>query len=259
MIKGIFFDVGGTLYSYGDLHAGMRGLIAAIAARLELEHDYAELAHHYRRAVSDIDAVIVDKPFYLIRDYFAWTFARFLARIDQPHLHGHGEWFVQQRVAMMGRIVLKPDCHATLGRLQAMGLYLSVLSNADEDMLQPLIERAELQRWLTHWTSSEAARSCKPDRRCFEIALEKSGLAPDQVLFVGDSVEQDVAGAHAAGMTTVLIADGDHPAPMHTGREVPEPDFHISILSALPGIVESLGVRQPGISSSTTSTPLRRG
>lgn len=65
-------------------------------------------------------------------------------------------------------------------------------------------------------------------------------MAANQILFVGDSLEQDIQGAHAMGMKTALITELDGPAPMHVGRETPQPDFQIATLSELPGIVEKL-------------------
>lgn len=241
MIKGVFFDVGGTLYSYKNMQSAMMDVLQEMKAKLQLEHDLLEVAHHYQLANKNIDQLYADKAFYLVRDYMGEVFAAFLERIDRPHLQSHFDWFEPyQRASMIGCMELKPDCHSTLTRLKDMGLYLSAVSNADENHLIPLVERGELHRWLTHWTSSEAARSCKPDRRFFEIALEKSGLAANQILFVGDSLEQDIQGAHAMGMKTALITELDGPAPMHVGRETPQPDFQIATLSELPGIVEKL-------------------
>ncbi|MET0986896.1 MAG: HAD family hydrolase [Steroidobacteraceae bacterium] len=241
MIKGIFFDVGGTLYSYKNLQSVMMTVLKEMKAKLQLEHDFFEVARHYQLANQDIDQLYADKSFYLVRDYLEEVFAAFLKRIDRPHLQSHFEWFEPyQRESMIGCMELKPDCHSTLTRLKAMDLYLSAVSNADENHLIPLVERGELHRWLTHWTSSEAARSCKPDRRFFDIALGKSGLTANQILFVGDSLEQDIQGAHAMGMKTALITELNAPAPMHVGRETPEPDFQITTLSELPGIVEKL-------------------
>ncbi|MFY9329324.1 MAG: HAD family hydrolase [Georgfuchsia sp.] len=242
MIKGIFFDVGGTLYSYRNIQPTMMLLFEKMAARLELEHDITEVARHYQLANKEADRHFADKPFYLFRDYCETIFANFLNRIDKQHLHNHFSWFEENHRGMLvGCMELHTDCHATLDRLKDMGLYLSAVSNADENQLAPLIERAQLPRWLTHWTCSETAQSCKPDRRFFEIALKKSGLAADQVLFVGDSLEQDIEGAHATGMATVLITEIDQPAPMEIGRETPEPDYRISRLSELPGIVQNHG------------------
>ncbi|MDD5175314.1 MAG: HAD family hydrolase [Sterolibacterium sp.] len=240
MIKGIFFDVGGTLYSYRNLQPAMMVLMETLAARLEL--DIAEATRHYQLANKEVDRLMADKPFYLFRDYFEAIFTNFLNRVDKQHLQSHFGWFEEfKRETLLGSLEIRADCHETLARLKDMGLYLSAVSNADENQLEPLIKRAQLHRWLTHWTSSEAAQSCKPDRRFFEIALKKSGLSPDQVLFVGDSLEQDIQGAHAVGMTTVLISEIDQPAPMHIGRETPEPDFSITRLSELPAIIERFG------------------
>ena len=40
----------------------------------------------------------------------------------------------------------------------------------------------------------------KPDRRIFEVALAKSGCQPEEVLHIGDSLEDDVLGANGCGM-----------------------------------------------------------
>ena len=45
----------------------------------------------------------------------------------------------------------------------------------------------------------------KPDPAIFTPALEQTGLTTDEALFVGDSPEDDVAGARAAGLQPVLI------------------------------------------------------
>ncbi|HKY89533.1 MAG TPA: HAD hydrolase-like protein, partial [Nevskiaceae bacterium] len=67
----------------------------------------------------------------------------------------------------------------------------------------------------------------------------KSGLAAGDVLFVGDSPEQDIHGANAVGMRTALITEPGSPPPMHVGRKTVDPDHRITRLSELPGIVEA--------------------
>ena len=47
--------------------------------------------------------------------------------------------------------------------------------------------------------------SKSPTRAIFAPALKQTGLATDEALFVGDSPEDDVAGARAAGLRPVLI------------------------------------------------------
>jgi len=47
----------------------------------------------------------------------------------------------------------------------------------------------------------------KPDPRGFVVAAERWGLAPEDVLYVGDRPDVDAAGASAAGMQCVVLAN----------------------------------------------------
>ncbi len=239
MLKGIFFDLGGTLYSYRNLGATSQAIIETLAQELQL--DPALVVRENKLATQQADRHYANVPSYLFKDYFAMIFDYLLQRLDRPQLRYHFEWFEEyQRVMLISAMRLKDDCHSTLAALNAKGLYLSVVSNADENMLRPLMSRAALEPFFHHRTSSEAAQSCKPDARFFAVALEKSGLAAEEVLFVGDSLEQDIRGARAANMKTALISEFAGPAPMHIGAASVEPDFRITKLSELLGTVAAL-------------------
>jgi 2-haloalkanoic acid dehalogenase type II len=241
VLKGILFDLGGTLYSYEKLEHATHAVVEKLVEELRLDRPIAEVQALHREANKHADRHYADVPYYLFRDYFLTIFEFMLERLGRPELRDHFDWFEEyQRVMLLSSMQIKDDCHATLQRLRQQGLYLSVVSNADENMLHPLITRAGLKPYLDHWTSSEAARSCKPDRRFFEVALQKSGLRAEEVLFVGDSLEQDIHGAHGLGIRTVLISEHDRPAPMHLGRQVAEPSFKIRRLTELLDIVATL-------------------
>ena len=68
-----------------------------------------------------------------------------------------------------------------------------------------MIERAGLAEHLDAWTSSEEARSCKPDAGIYHLALRKAGARADGSVFVGDSPEHDSVGARRLGMRTILM------------------------------------------------------
>ncbi len=79
---------------------------------------------------------------------------------------------------------------------------------------------------------AQDVRVAKPDRRIFQITAQRAGCPLDQLLHVGDSLEQDVAGAHAAGAHTVwLNRDG---LTNDTGIKA---DYEISSLTNLPAIL----------------------
>ena len=236
-MRGVFFDLGGTLFSYRNVPRATVPLLLEAVTRLGVKADKERLKEAYAEASRDMTVAYADQAYYLHRDFFHGTFARFAELLDATHDAAVQDWYLEaHRVAIIDCLVLKEDCIDTLAHLKELGLYLSVVSNIDDDMLEPLIERENLGRYLDHWTSSEAAQSCKPDRRFFELALARAGLAPAEVLFVGDSPEHDIIGAHALGMQTALILDGGIPPPLQTGRVQVKPTHTIDSLSALKHI-----------------------
>ena len=53
----------------------------------------------------------------------------------------------------------------------------------------------------------------KPDRKIFELALEKADLYPEDVWYVGDNYECDVLGAKNAGLFPIFYVGATHNAP----------------------------------------------
>ena len=79
---------------------------------------------------------------------------------------------------------------------------------------------------------AQDVRVAKPDRRIFQITAQRAGCPLAQLLHVGDSLEQDVAGAGAAGAHTVwLNREG---LTNDTGIKA---DYEISSLTDLPAIL----------------------
>jgi putative hydrolase of the HAD superfamily len=103
-----------------------------------------------------------------------------------------------------------------LDRLRAAGLVLGVVSNSD-GRVEGALDAAGLRDRFAVVVDSTIAGVEKPDPRIFRAALEPLGLAPDEVLYVGDIYEVDVVGARAAGLDAVLL----DPHGTHAGRDVP--------------------------------------
>ena len=70
------------------------------------------------------------------------------------------------------------------------------------------IEALEASRYFDTVLISEEEGIAKPDPRIFRQALSRLNAAPGRSVFVGDSLEHDIAGARNAGMMTVYIKKG---------------------------------------------------
>jgi putative hydrolase of the HAD superfamily len=102
-----------------------------------------------------------------------------------------------------------PDVAPALRDLRDGGLRLVAVSNWDCS-LPSVLERCGLGELLDGAVSSAVAGARKPDPAIFRPALELAGCAPDEAVHVGDTPEEDVEGARAAGIRPLLIdRDGD--------------------------------------------------
>lgn len=107
---------------------------------------------------------------------------------------------------LLGSLVFRPfpDVRPALRRIRAAGARAVVVSNWDSSLEELLVElglRAELDAVV----SSGAFGPAKPDPAIFAEALRCAGAGPEQAVHVGDSLEEDVLGARAAGIEPVLL------------------------------------------------------
>jgi putative hydrolase of the HAD superfamily len=97
-----------------------------------------------------------------------------------------------------------PDAEPALRSLRGRGLRLVVVSNWDCS-LGEVLSRCGLEPLLDGAVSSAEAGSRKPDPAIFGPALEIAGCEPGEALHVGDTAEEDVEAARAAGIRVLLI------------------------------------------------------
>ena len=96
------------------------------------------------------------------------------------------------------------DVPDALAELRGRGLRLVCVSNWDIS-LPEVLERCGLGDALDGVVTSAGSGSRKPDPVIFSQALELAGCAADEALHVGDTMEEDIAGAEAAGIRALLI------------------------------------------------------
>ncbi|HUB04087.1 MAG TPA: HAD-IA family hydrolase [Solirubrobacteraceae bacterium] len=109
------------------------------------------------------------------------------------------------------RFTAFPDVRPALAAARARGRRLVVVSNWDVS-LHGVLRALELEPLLDGILTSAGAGARKPAPAIFEQALALAGAAPGEAIHVGDSLEEDVAGARAAGIEPVLVRRDGGPA-----------------------------------------------
>jgi len=97
-----------------------------------------------------------------------------------------------------------PDAAPALADLRSRGRRLVCVSNWDVSLTE-VLERCGLGDLLDGVVTSAGSGSRKPDPVIFSQALEIAGCTADEAVHVGDTREEDVAGAEAAGIRALLI------------------------------------------------------
>ncbi|MBI2886080.1 MAG: HAD-IA family hydrolase [Chloroflexi bacterium] len=102
------------------------------------------------------------------------------------------------------RLALFDDVEPALQQLRARGVSLGMISNMGRELPQ-VLKTLGLGGYMATVVSSGEVGVSKPHPRIFRAALERAGLAPQEVLFVGDQYENDVLGARKVGITPILV------------------------------------------------------
>lgn len=135
-------------------------------------------------------------------------------------------------------VVLYPDTLAVLDELQARRYKLGLITNS---MMPMWMRDAELRAFglLDYFDvrlSSGDAGYIKPHPQIYHAALAEIDVPPQAAVFVGDRPGNDIAGANAAGLISVLLT------PPHLNYELNgvAPDHIIESLSDLLPIMNVL-------------------
>ncbi|HET9265689.1 MAG TPA: haloacid dehalogenase type II [Vicinamibacterales bacterium] len=123
-----------------------------------------------------------------------------------------------------------PDTADALRRLREHGIRVIALANFSPKMLQANAENAGLTGLFDALVSTDTNRTYKPDRRAYQLGMERLHLAKHDILFAAFG-GWDAAGAKAFGYPTVWVNRSNQPA-----EELGIRPDHIS--SDLSGLLE---------------------
>lgn len=117
--------------------------------------------------------------------------------IDDPALH-------KQLMDLYLSLNAYPEVKDALNRLRAGGKKTAILSNGSPKMLQAAVQSAGLDEVLDEVFSVEDVSIFKPDRRVYQLAVDRLGIEAGQICFVSSNA-WDAAGAAHFGFKVAWI------------------------------------------------------
>jgi putative hydrolase of the HAD superfamily len=114
---------------------------------------------------------------------------------------------------------------------------LALITNGAPDIQGTKIDGSNLASFFETVVISGGYGFGKPDRRIFQLVLERLQVAAHEAVMIGDSLNRDIAGARDAGIRTVWINRYNRTLT----DEHPIPDFELTDLRDLPRLLTRAG------------------
>lgn len=122
---------------------------------------------------------------------------------------------------------LYDDVSGLVHALRQANMPLALITNGPSGMQRNKLNALGIERWFKAVAISGEVGVGKPNPGIFYMVLREMNFEPSDVWFVGDSLENDIAGANAAGITSVwLNRDG-----ALRDETTPKPDIEIGALT----------------------------
>ncbi|MGE3267821.1 MAG: HAD family hydrolase [Chloroflexota bacterium] len=223
MIRAVTFDADGTLWDFESaMQVAQTFVLADLQARLP--EQTAGLTVQRLLAIRDEVGVELEPRGATLVQIRLAAFERTLEEIGVPdrvlavHLND---------LYMHHRLTATRLYDDTIPALEALAHHtLGVISNGNT-----LPDRCGLEGRFQFVLFADEHGESKPHRRMFDVALDLTGCDPSEVVHVGDSLPNDVAGPQALGIKSVWL--NRHSLPNTTGIV---PDAEIASLLELPAL-----------------------
>ena len=240
-IKAVLFDLGETLFNFGQINTK------------SLFQEGARLSYDFLRSK---DQPVGNFHFYCWRNLIAIRLRCWLSNITGKDFDAltllkklhipkgfeldeqqwrHLAWLWYEPLSRVCRP--EADIKKTLTKLADSGIKLGIVSNTfiNASTLDKQLELFGILDFFDFRLYSYEVDFRKPDVRIFKLAAEKAEEKLRNIMYVGDRLDKDVEPSLKLGMTAVL-----KDAYTNQGKKVPQGAYRIKNLSELPCIIEKI-------------------
>ncbi|MGC9335327.1 MAG: HAD family hydrolase [Anaerolineae bacterium] len=205
----IIFDVNGTLLGYDDPLGFERRFAAACrdlgypVTTAQVSQAFQGLMHEWvARQASGLRRASSGEQY---RQTMTWVYQRLLESLGiQRDVWQQADALYERFVVREGFMPLFHDVMEALEKLRGQGKRLGILSNFPPH-LEETLKLHGIHGHFDFFVVSSLVGMEKPDPAIFELAIEKAAKPRGEILYVGDSLDDDIRGAQAVGLSAILI------------------------------------------------------
>jgi HAD superfamily hydrolase (TIGR01549 family) len=204
MIKAILFDLDDTLFDHRhSSREGLRSVWKRYTCFQEMTLDEFELEHRGMLEKIHLSQVLVGKLSLeeARAERFRHLFLNRNVEVDFDTSRNAAEIFRNSFEKNFRRIKGAEELLKALKKNYKIGIITNNFINEQENKLKQI----GLISYIDHMITSEEIGVAKPHPLLFSTACERLGASPDTAVMIGDSWDNDIAGANAVGMKCIWL------------------------------------------------------
>jgi putative hydrolase of the HAD superfamily len=220
MIKIILFDIFGTIIDTG------KGSLKATEKILKSHNSNIDPHDFYYNNWKPLcKAYYSKKRFYTEKEIFTETLSHTEKKF---HLYDNSKKDVKYYLESLTERKLFPHAEKILKELSKKYTLIAA-SNSDTQPLLVNFDKLNITKYFSKIYTSEDLQTYKPQKEFFEKILKNIKCDQKEVLFIGDTQDEDILGAKRAGLTTVWINRKNEAFK----KEIPKSDHEVNDLMEL--------------------------
>jgi HAD superfamily hydrolase (TIGR01549 family) len=191
MVRGIFFDVGGVLISNNHMDA-----LKWVAKRIGADESSCKIMiDDFKRGFTKAKT----SEYRTVSDVMQDALNTYRVGLNAKKL------YIEY---ISDAMTIRPNVKEVLENLKEK-FKTGIITNTDDILNDATLKKFGLKGFFYTIVTAEMARAYKTNKVVFKIACKKMGFAPQETLWVGNSMD-DNANARAVGMLTALVGvEGD--------------------------------------------------
>lgn len=208
-IRAVLFDLDNTLFDFNTAH---KQSLLALAEYGESRFDIP--ARRFLLAYQQADKQLKkEQPMAAACHNRIIIAQRMLEQLGLPSMVTPLELYETYWGTMLRSIKPREGAVELLSRLHRQRIRTGICTDMTTHIQHRKIAALGLAGYLDAMVTSEEAGVEKPNPKIFYDCMNKLNVKPNEALFIGDSFERDVCGAHAAGILPIWLNVSNAKAP----------------------------------------------
>jgi 2-haloalkanoic acid dehalogenase type II len=194
LVKGIIFDAYGTLIDTGDGSIqSVKEILGKNNKDMDAKTFYQRWKYYHKKHIDSLKTFIKEEDIFLMD---------LTALYKEYEIAGNPENDVKIMLNTLGKRIAYPETNFVLDVLrQKYKLFIG--STSDHAPLMNDIKRNGIR--VNKVFTSEYLKVYKPQKEFYQLILDEIKVQPDEVIFVGDSLADDISGPASLGIKTIWI------------------------------------------------------